>query len=70
MKTTIEIKGMDCMGCVASVENALKKVSEINSVAVSLENAQAEIDYDQNKLDISAINDLIRDLGFEPQVLS
>ena len=42
----IGIKGMTCSGCVASVRRVLQGVAGVQSVDVSLEKAQATLQYD------------------------
>ena len=65
MRSIIKIEGMDCSGCVTSVENCLKKTPGVNSVIVSLEENQAAVDYDENVINLSDINQAIEDLGFD-----
>ena len=65
MVSTIKIKGMDCHGCVTSVTNAISKKDGVNNIKVSLKDENAVIDYDQNKISISILNETIEDLGFE-----
>jgi len=43
---TLKVGGMTCMGCVSSVTRVLKAVPGVSNVSVSLEQAQAQIDYD------------------------
>lgn len=45
MKQTIPVKGMGCAKCKARVENALNAVDGVNEACVSLEQAQAVVDY-------------------------
>ncbi len=49
MKTVIKIKGMSCGGCRKSVENALARVPGVVSADVSLEKAEAAVEFDENK---------------------
>ena len=43
MEKTLNIEGMVCMNCVKHVEQALKEVQGVESVAVSLENKSAQV---------------------------
>jgi copper chaperone len=63
--TTIIIKGMTCMGCVNSVKAILKNLSGIAQAEVTLEPAQAIIQYDSNNINIEQIKEAIVDAGFE-----
>jgi copper chaperone len=48
MKTeTLTVTGMTCGGCSSKVEHALKAVSGVNDVAVSLKNNEATVHYDE-----------------------
>jgi copper chaperone CopZ len=43
-KTQLTITGMTCASCVAHVENALRKVPGVDSVAVNLATEEARVD--------------------------
>ena len=45
MKQIIPVKGMGCAKCKARVENALNAIAGVNEARVSLENAQAIVDF-------------------------
>jgi len=63
--TTIKIDGMTCMGCVNSVKNVLQEISGVDSVEVSLEKAQATIQYDANVTSDNAFKEAIKEAGFD-----
>lgn len=63
--TTIKIKGMTCTGCVNSAKSVLEKIFGVNSAAVSLDQAQAIIQYDATKANVEQFRQAIRDAGFE-----
>lgn len=46
MRRTFYIKGMSCQGCRSHVENSLASIPGVNSVNVSLEREEADIDFD------------------------
>ncbi len=60
--TRINIEGMSCSHCTASVEKALSTVSGINAIAVSLSGKYADID---GEFDQSAAEAAIRNAGYE-----
>ncbi|PSJ17929.1 heavy-metal-associated domain-containing protein [Nitrosomonas supralitoralis] len=62
---TIIIKGMTCMGCVNSIKTVLKNVPGVIQADVTLEPAQAIIQYDSNNIKIDQIKEAIVDAGFE-----
>jgi copper ion binding protein len=45
MKTTIKIEGMSCDHCVAHVTEALKEISGVSSVTVSLKEKNAVVEH-------------------------
>ena len=63
--TTINIKGMTCTGCVNSAKSVLEKISGVSCVKVSLDQAQAIIQYDATKSNTEQFKQAIRDAGFE-----
>ncbi|MBS1538365.1 MAG: copper-translocating P-type ATPase [Bacteroidetes bacterium] len=44
MKHTYQVNGMSCMGCKASVEEALRRLSEVQNVTVDLQKSEAVIE--------------------------
>lgn len=66
MKITIKIQGMTCNGCRAGAENALKRVPGVLSAAVSLEAAEAVVEYDEKKAAPSELEAAIVKAGFRP----
>lgn len=62
MKKSLRIKGMKCEGCVATVRDALQNVSGASKVAVSLEDASAELDYSGD--DTTALVSAVEGAGF------
>ena len=66
METAVaKIRGMTCTGCVNSVKNVLQKISGVSSADVSLEQAQATIQYDATTTNASQFKDAIKEAGFE-----
>lgn len=63
--TTIKIDGMTCMGCVNSIKDVLQKTSGVNNVEVSLEQAQATIQYDADVTNDNAFIKAIEEAGFD-----
>ena len=63
--TTIKIKGMTCMGCVNSVKTVLNNLAGVHQVEVSLDPAQATVQYDPTNVSINLLKETIIDAGFE-----
>lgn len=62
---TLKVKGMTCMGCVASVKRVLGAIAGVGEVDVSLEKAQATIRYDAAKANAKQFKSAIEDAGYE-----
>lgn len=66
MRTEIvKIKGMTCMGCVNSIKNVLEKIPGVGSTDVSLEKAQATVQYDGTTTNANQLKNAIEEAGFE-----
>ncbi|MFN8671896.1 MAG: heavy metal-associated domain-containing protein [Candidatus Sericytochromatia bacterium] len=63
-KIIINIDGMHCSSCATKVENALKEVTNVNKVIVSIENKNAEIEYLSNPPSQKDIRRAIDKVGF------
>jgi copper chaperone len=59
------VDGMSCQGCVRGVTGALAKLSGVKSVDVSLDKAQATVEYDTEVLQPAAIVAAIESAGFD-----
>ena len=64
VQTTVNIGGMDCDMCVKSVEKGVNQLAGIESVAVSLNDSNAVIKYDANKVQLAEIEKAIEKRGY------
>ena len=64
-KIVLKIEGMHCEGCATRLTKVLKALDGIENAKVSLENKNAEIEYDENDLELEDIKQAISDAGFE-----
>ena len=64
----IKIKGMGCQNCVNAVMESLSEIDGINKVNVSLENACAEVEYDESKVSTDKMLEVIKKLEYEPSL--
>lgn len=64
-KITLPVKGMTCMGCVASVKRVLGAMPGVGGAEVSLEKAQAEVTYDPGRTGPEALKAAITDAGYD-----
>ena len=64
-KVTVNISGMHCENCVASVEKGINELDGIQSVLVSLSDSNAVVSYDKTKLEYQEIEKAIVKRGYE-----
>ena len=60
----LKVEGMHCNSCSTRLEKVLNMVDGINSAKVSLEDKEANINFDENQIKIEEIKELIEDAGF------
>ena len=65
---TIKIKGMGCQNCVKAVTEELSALDGVSKVNVSLENACAEVEYDESKVNTDKMFETIKELEYEPSL--
>ncbi|RXZ80670.1 copper chaperone [Paenibacillaceae bacterium] len=64
MKTEIlEVRGMSCGHCVASVEKALKSVGAAGSVDLAA--GKVEVQYNDEAVTIAAVKEAIEEQGYD-----
>lgn len=64
-KIVLGIEGMHCEGCVKRLTNVLSELDGVSNVKVSLENKNAEVEYDEDKLELDDIKQGVSDAGFD-----
>lgn len=65
METTrLNVQGMSCQGCVASVTRVLKAVPGVADAAVTLRPGSAAVTYDPTRTDVAALAAAITDAGY------
>ena len=62
---TIPIGGMTCAACAQRVEKAIAKLEGINKVSVNLATEKATVEYDSQKIRLSAIKQCIEKTGYK-----
>ncbi len=65
--TTLKISGMTCMGCVNSVTRVLKAAPGVADARVTLEPAQATVDYDAAQTSPAQLRHAIEDAGYDAE---
>jgi len=62
---TLGITGMTCGGCVRSVTNVLKAQDGVAKAEVSLEKANAVVEFDPAKVQVAELKRSVEEAGFE-----
>ena len=71
MKTVVlKVDGMTCGGCVKSVTRVLEGQKGVSKVEVSLEKANATVEFDETVIDADELADAVEDAGYDAQVQS
>jgi len=65
--TVIKIGGMSCQGCVKNITGVLTALAGVSAADVSLEAAQARVDFDPQAVSRTALIDAIEDAGFDAE---
>jgi copper chaperone len=68
MSIELNVTGMSCGHCKAAVEGALRKVSGVKAVQVSLEQGKAQVEGDQ--VEVQALIAAVIEEGYDAKVAS
>ena len=61
----LKIGGMTCINCKTKIENALMDLEGIKKVDVSWEKGRADIEYDEEKISLNEIQEIIESLDYK-----
>ena len=64
-ETNLKIEGMNCAGCSTRLERVLNNLEGVETAHVSLEEKKATIKYDETKISLESIKEVIEDAGFK-----
>ena len=67
---SLKITGMHCGHCVATVEQALQKVTGVYGASVDLEHGSAEVDYDDRKAKPDVMVAAVTGAGYGAEVVA
>ena len=67
-KLTLKITGMTCGHCQKTVGQALAKVSGVYGAVVDLQNATAEVDYDDDTATLDELTEAVAKAGYAAAV--
>ena len=65
MNVTLKIAGMHCNGCSSNLEKMLNKRDGVISAKVSLEAAAAEVEYDEARVGLDGLREVVENCGFD-----
>ena len=63
----LEIEGMTCGSCAASITTALKKIDGVRTVEISFEQKGGTVEFDPAKANEQAIVEAVNNAGFKAQ---
>ncbi len=63
-KLSFKINGMDCPACAVRIQNALLRKEGVISAEVSLQNAEAIVEIEDNRVNSEILVDAIELLGY------
>ena len=62
---TLNVTGMTCMGCVASVKRILTPIAGVSNVDVVLESGKVSVTYDAAQAQPAQFKQAIQDAGYQ-----
>lgn len=62
-QATVKVAGMSCRSCIRSIEGALDTIGVEGQV--NIEHGTVHVQYDETKLQLSDINEVIQNKGYE-----
>lgn len=62
---TLDVSGMTCMGCVASVKSVLTPLPGVSQVDVVLETGKVSVHYDAGQSQPAQFKQVIQDAGYK-----
>ncbi len=67
-KINISISGMHCASCAVNIQRALSKKNGVKSVVVNFATENAVVEFDQDKVGLSEIEDIVENLGYQAEI--
>ncbi|SDC57782.1 copper chaperone [Terribacillus halophilus] len=65
MEKTLNVQGMSCGHCKASVESALNKLDGVSTATVDLAAAKVDVTYDDSKVSVDTMKEAIEEQGYD-----
>ncbi len=67
MKQTLKVNGMTCENCVRHVSKALEGVAGVSQVSVSLDQGQADIEFDDGQATTEQFKQAVQEAGYDTE---
>jgi copper chaperone len=67
-KVAIEVTGMSCGHCEATVQDAVRKIEGVAKVKASAKKNLATVKFDENETSVEAIAEAINATGYEAKI--
>jgi len=67
-KIVLEVEGMTCASCVATIESLTKAKKGVKDVRINLITGEAFVDFDSDIIEVEKIVQVIEDAGFEASI--
>lgn len=64
LKAKLKVSGMSCQHCVGRVKTILEESEGISDIQIKLESGKVDLSYDENKLSIDQIINIITSAGY------
>ena len=64
MKQTLKVEGIHCTSCEAILKDSFGELPGINTVKISAANGQVAIDFDEKKVTLATIKNVILKEGY------
>ncbi|PEY29510.1 copper-binding protein [Bacillus cereus] len=65
MTITLNVQGMTCNHCKMAVTNALTELEGVQNVEVHLQEGTVNVDYDDTKVEVEKMKEVIEDQGYD-----
>jgi len=65
MEKTLNVEGMSCAHCKASVEGALKNLDGVSGAEANVDEGQVAVTYDDSKVSMDSMKEAIEEQGYD-----
>lgn len=62
---SLDVQGMTCGHCKASVEETLKKLDGVSAAEVHLDTGKVDVTYDEAKVTVDVMKEAIEEQGYD-----